>query len=129
MGMSTSQWKWLQAKRAQANAQDAIEKDAAVKPADPELKVVLDSWNDIGRADGDCLSMAPNLYISRQLKRQLKAYCAIRHIARKLTRDFSQGLKVWPPDQRGPEVSIAMLARGSFSSPHITLGWPALWAC
>jgi len=29
--------------------QDATKKDAAVKPADPELKVVLDSWNDIGR--------------------------------------------------------------------------------
>jgi len=32
-----------------ASAQDAAKKDAAVKPADPELKVVLDSWNDIGR--------------------------------------------------------------------------------
>ena len=32
-----------------ANAQDAMKKDAAAKPADPELKVVLDSWNDIGR--------------------------------------------------------------------------------
>src|SRR5499425_3247889 len=32
-----------------AHAQDAMKKDAAVKPADPELKVVLDSWNDIGR--------------------------------------------------------------------------------
>lgn len=32
-----------------AYAQDATHKDAAVKPADPELKVVLDSWNDIGR--------------------------------------------------------------------------------
>ncbi|HZQ94679.1 MAG TPA: DinB family protein [Candidatus Sulfotelmatobacter sp.] len=31
-------------------AQDAMKKDAAaVKPADPELKVVVDSWNDIGR--------------------------------------------------------------------------------
>jgi uncharacterized damage-inducible protein DinB len=30
-------------------AQDATKKDAAVKPADPELKVVVDSWNDIGR--------------------------------------------------------------------------------
>jgi len=29
--------------------QDATKKDAAVKPADPELKVVLDSWNEIGR--------------------------------------------------------------------------------
>src|SRR6202041_795938 len=28
--------------------QDAMKKDAAVKPADPELKVVLDSWNEIG---------------------------------------------------------------------------------
>ena len=27
-----------------ANAQDAMKKDAAVKPADPESKVVLDSW-------------------------------------------------------------------------------------
>ncbi len=38
-----------------AHAQDAMKKDAAVKPADPELKVVLDSWNEIGRkliADG-----------------------------------------------------------------------------
>jgi uncharacterized damage-inducible protein DinB len=32
-----------------AHAQDAIKKDAAVKPADPELKVVLDSWNEVGR--------------------------------------------------------------------------------
>jgi len=32
-----------------AHAQDAMKKDAAVKPADPELKVVLDSWNDVGR--------------------------------------------------------------------------------
>jgi uncharacterized damage-inducible protein DinB len=31
-----------------AHAQDAIKKDAA-KPAEPEVKVVLDSWNDIGR--------------------------------------------------------------------------------
>jgi len=31
------------------HAQDAMKKDAAVKAADPELKVVLDSWNDIGR--------------------------------------------------------------------------------
>ena len=29
-----------------ALAQDAMKKDAAVKPADPELKVVLDSWNE-----------------------------------------------------------------------------------
>src|SRR5467141_2166933 len=32
-----------------APAQDAMKKDAAVKPADPEVKVVLDSWNEIGR--------------------------------------------------------------------------------
>jgi len=32
-----------------AYAQDATKKDAAVKPADPESKVVLDSWNEIGR--------------------------------------------------------------------------------
>jgi uncharacterized damage-inducible protein DinB len=32
-----------------AHAQDATKKDAAVKPADPQSKVVLDSWNDIGR--------------------------------------------------------------------------------
>ena len=32
-----------------APAQDATRKDAAVKPADPEVKVVLDSWNEIGR--------------------------------------------------------------------------------
>jgi len=36
--------------RAQdAMKNDAMKKDAAVKPADPELKVVLDSWNEIGR--------------------------------------------------------------------------------
>ena len=28
---------------------DAMKNDAAVKPADPELKVVLDSWNEVGR--------------------------------------------------------------------------------
>ena len=32
-----------------AHAQDTTKKDAAVKPADPESKVVLDSWNEIGR--------------------------------------------------------------------------------
>src|SRR5258708_2512292 len=32
-----------------AHAQDATKKDATVKPADPELKVVLDSWNEVGR--------------------------------------------------------------------------------
>jgi uncharacterized damage-inducible protein DinB len=32
-----------------ALAQDATKKDAGVKPAEPESKVVLDSWNDIGR--------------------------------------------------------------------------------
>jgi len=32
-----------------AHAQDAAKKDAAVKPTDPESKVVLDSWNEIGR--------------------------------------------------------------------------------
>ncbi len=31
------------------HAQDTMKKDAAVKPADPESKVVLDSWNEIGR--------------------------------------------------------------------------------
>src|SRR6266446_5457639 len=31
-----------------AHSQDT-KKEAAVKPADPESKVVLDSWNDIGR--------------------------------------------------------------------------------
>jgi uncharacterized damage-inducible protein DinB len=31
------------------HAQDTMKKDAAVKPADPEVKVVLDSWNEIGR--------------------------------------------------------------------------------
>ncbi len=30
-------------------AQDAMKKDQPVKPADPPAKVVLDSWNDIGR--------------------------------------------------------------------------------
>ena len=32
-----------------AHAQEAAKKDAAIKPAEPESKVVLDSWNDIGR--------------------------------------------------------------------------------
>ena len=32
-----------------AHAQDTMKKDAAVKPAGPESKVVLDSWNEIGR--------------------------------------------------------------------------------
>src|SRR3984957_66958 len=32
-----------------AHAQNAIKEDIAVKPADSEMKVVLDSWNDIGR--------------------------------------------------------------------------------
>ena len=32
-----------------AHAQDAKKKDAAVKPADPQSKVLLDSWNEIGR--------------------------------------------------------------------------------
>jgi len=32
-----------------AVAQDAMKKDAPVKPADPPSKVVIDSWNDIGR--------------------------------------------------------------------------------
>ncbi|HLY40728.1 MAG TPA: DinB family protein [Terracidiphilus sp.] len=31
------------------HAQDAMKKDAADKPADQEVKVVLDSWNEIGR--------------------------------------------------------------------------------
>jgi len=31
------------------HAQNAMKKDAAVKPAEPESKVVLDSWNEIGR--------------------------------------------------------------------------------
>ena len=31
------------------HAQRTTKKDAAVKPADPESKVVLDSWNEIGR--------------------------------------------------------------------------------
>jgi len=30
-------------------AQDAMKKDAAIKPADGPSKVVLDNWNDIGR--------------------------------------------------------------------------------
>jgi len=34
---------------AQDAMKDATKKDAAVKPADPESKVVLDSWNEIGR--------------------------------------------------------------------------------
>jgi uncharacterized damage-inducible protein DinB len=38
-----------------AHAQDAMKKDVAVKPADPELKVVLDSWNEVG---GKLIAMA-----------------------------------------------------------------------
>jgi pentapeptide MXKDX repeat protein len=37
------------AMKQDATKQIAINKDAAVKPADPEVKVVLDSWNEIGR--------------------------------------------------------------------------------
>jgi uncharacterized damage-inducible protein DinB len=37
------------AMKQDATKQIAINKDAAVKPADPELKVVLDSWNEVGR--------------------------------------------------------------------------------
>jgi uncharacterized damage-inducible protein DinB len=32
-----------------AHAQDAAKKEPPIKPADPPAKVVLDSWNDIGR--------------------------------------------------------------------------------
>ena len=32
-----------------AGAQDAMKKDTAVKPADSPSKVLLDSWNDVGR--------------------------------------------------------------------------------
>src|SRR6202453_5452025 len=32
-----------------AHAQDTMKKDAAANPADPESKVVLDFWNEIGR--------------------------------------------------------------------------------
>ena|SRR5579871_4484267 len=32
-----------------APAQDAMKKDAAIKPVDPPSKVVLDTWNDVGR--------------------------------------------------------------------------------
>src|SRR5262245_53300577 len=32
-----------------AHAQGAMKKETAVKPADPELKVALDSWNEAGR--------------------------------------------------------------------------------
>jgi uncharacterized damage-inducible protein DinB len=39
----------LQAFAFPAHAQDAMKKDTAVKPAEPELKVVLDSWNEVGR--------------------------------------------------------------------------------
>jgi len=38
-----------------AHAQDAMKKEPAVKPAEPELKVVLDSWNEIG---GKLIAMA-----------------------------------------------------------------------
>src|SRR5438270_11081614 len=32
-----------------AHAQDAMKKDAAVKPADSPSKVLLDTWNDVAR--------------------------------------------------------------------------------
>jgi len=32
-----------------AYAQDAMKKDAPIKPPDPPSKVVLDTWNDVGR--------------------------------------------------------------------------------
>ena len=32
-----------------AHSQEAAKKDGPPKAADPELKVVLDSWNDVGR--------------------------------------------------------------------------------
>ncbi len=32
-----------------AHAQDAMKKDAVVRPAEAESKVVLDAWNEIGR--------------------------------------------------------------------------------
>src|SRR6266498_4260182 len=32
-----------------AYAQDAMKKDAAAKPVDPPSKVVIDTWNDVGR--------------------------------------------------------------------------------
>ncbi len=35
--------------RISRDAQAAMKKNAAVEPADPESKVVLDSWNEIGR--------------------------------------------------------------------------------
>jgi uncharacterized damage-inducible protein DinB len=38
-----------------AHAQGAMKKETAIKPADPELKVVLDSWNEIG---GKLIAMA-----------------------------------------------------------------------
>jgi hypothetical protein len=45
----------LPAHAQDAMKKDAMKKDAAVKPADPELKVVLDSWNEIG---GKLVAMA-----------------------------------------------------------------------
>jgi uncharacterized damage-inducible protein DinB len=32
-----------------ANSQEATKKDTTIKPADPPSKLVLDSWNDVGR--------------------------------------------------------------------------------
>jgi uncharacterized damage-inducible protein DinB len=43
------------AMKTDAMKTDALKKDAAVKPADPELKVVLDSWNEVG---GKLIAMA-----------------------------------------------------------------------
>ncbi len=40
---------WALSAHAQDGMKDAVKKDAAVKPAEPESKVVLDSWNEIGR--------------------------------------------------------------------------------
>ena len=37
------------AMKQDATQKEVTKKAAAIKPADPELKVVLDSWNEIGR--------------------------------------------------------------------------------
>ena len=44
-----------EAMKNDAMKNDAMKKDTAVKPADPELKVVLDSWNEVG---GKLIAMA-----------------------------------------------------------------------
>ena len=61
------------------NAQDAMKKDTPVKPADSPSKVLLDSWNDIGRK---LIAMAEDF---PEDKYDFKATPAQRSFAEQLT--------------------------------------------